>query len=240
MQAVGIIGTDVERETRWAPNLASNPLLQTFASVKYNLSKSEEPFYSTYDYAKEIASFGDVKLLKNKYVLPLGFTYDKYMTRNAFDKLDNTTKKGIALINSFVIDDNEIQNYATFSAFETDSISANYGHENYYADVYKTDRDSLQISRHTNNEIVGKINLDKPKLLFFSIPFDSGWQAVVDGKKMALQRVNVGFMGLPLEKGQHEVSLTFVPPYSRLGSAIGLIALVIYLFMATYWYRKIY
>ena len=171
LQAVDIIGTETERETRWAPNLASNPLLQTFASVKYNLSKSEEPFYTTYGYANEVAKFGDVKVLKNKYVLPLGFTYDKYITKTAFDKLDNSTKKGIALINSFVIEEKEQQKYAAFTPFQTDSMVADYGHEHYYKDVYEADRDLLQIVAHNNNHIEGKITLDKPKLLFFSIPF---------------------------------------------------------------------
>ena len=240
LQAVDIIGTETERETRWAPNLASNPLLQTFASVKYNLSKSEEPFYTTYGYANEVAKFGDVKVLKNKYVLPLGFTYDKYITKTAFDKLDNSTKKGIALINSFVIEEKEQQKYAAFTPFQTDSMVADYGHEHYYKDVYEADRHLLQIVAHNNNHIEGKITLDKPKLLFFSIPFDEGWQASVDGQKKDLQLINVGFMGLPLEKGQHEVRLTFVPPYSRLGMGVGLIALCLYMLMSWYWYRKIY
>lgn len=49
-------------------------------------------------------------------------------------------------------------------------------------------------------------------MLLFSIPFDKGWTAKVDGAAVPLERVDIGFMGLVLEKGEHRVELEYRVP----------------------------
>jgi uncharacterized membrane protein YfhO len=62
--------------------------------------------------------------------------------------------------------------------------------------------------------------------VFFSIPFDRGWSARVDGKDATLLRLNVGFMGLVLEPGTHTIALEFEPQYLAAGTGISLISML--------------
>jgi len=49
-----------------------------------------------------------------------------------------------------------------------------------------------------------------------------GWRAYVDGKRTALQRANVAFLGLHLDKGTHQVRLVYLPESFVLGKWISL------------------
>ena len=57
-----------------------------------------------------------------------------------------------------------------------------------------------------------------PKLLYFGIPYSSGWSAYVDDNPVEIKHSNVAFMGVELDGGRHEVepvSYTHLDVYKR-------------------------
>ena len=95
------------------------------------------------------------------------------------------------------------------------------------------------ITGHSQNRIDGRIRLARRKLLFFSIPYDKGWSATVDGRAARLRLVNIGFMGLPLDAGEHEVELRFTPPLRKPGAIVSLAGLAVYGFLFAVWRNRI-
>ena len=95
------------------PGFDSRQILQTLVGVKYFLAKSGSAIPFGYEY---VTAFGDVHIFKNKYSLPLGFTYDAYMTVNDFDKLPNHQKDEV-LLKAFVTDSDcvPLNNYTRLS-----------------------------------------------------------------------------------------------------------------------------
>jgi uncharacterized membrane protein YfhO len=81
----------------------------------------------------------------------------------------------------------------------------------------------------SNANIKGTISLSQAKFLFFSIPYDKGWSAVVNGQPMDLEQVNIGFSGLMLPKGEHNIELIYATPYAQIGRWISVVALLFYL-----------
>lgn len=63
-------------------------------------------------------------------------------------------------------------------------------------------------------------------LVVFSIPFDKGFSATVDGKDAKIYRCNMAFMGVLVEPGEHEIVFTYRTRYLKLGIAMSLIAAV--------------
>lgn len=70
---------------------------------------------------------------------------------------------------------------------------------------------------------------DKP-LLFLSIPYDSGWECLVDGKETAIEAVIDGaFMAIGLTPGEHQISLNYRVPGLTAGTilfVVGVMGLV--------------
>ena len=236
LQELEIIERGKEEQTRWVPGLVGLPLLHSFASIKYTLTKDHIPYLplSFYDL---IARIGDVKVLKNKLALPLGFTYENYISLRDFEILSRNQKM-IALYKAVVIDDRAYKDLDYLAKLNMSDIPKNYSLNEYSDDVKLLSKDTFNISNHGQNKITGEISTDKDKMLFFSIPFDKGWKIKVDGQSVNAMMVNIGFIGVPVEKGLHNIELSYTPLYFYTGSAISLSAIFLFICLITLKYLR--
>jgi uncharacterized membrane protein YfhO len=67
---------------------------------------------------------------------------------------------------------------------------------------------------------------EKTGYLVLSEVYYPGWQATVDGKEVPIRRGNYLFRVIPIEKGEHEVTLRFVSWPFRVGGMISLATLI--------------
>ena len=248
---MGIISDKKEPQTRWALGLRSRPLLQAIASVKYMLTKDTTfqseawyyrqfkrsgKYYITKDTSllsyiwcyRQIGRFGDVSVMQNRLAFPFGFTYDSIVPLSSFLGLPDPIKD-LTLLRAAVINDSSLAlfpwlNYASIQNTLPDSIPLKQLAEDY---AFRK-RDTLVIERHSQNRISGSITLTRKKLLFFSIPFDRGWHAVVDSRPVRLECVSIGFTGLTVDKGRHYVELYFRSPLLPKCAIISGLAIVLY------------
>jgi uncharacterized membrane protein YfhO len=227
--ALNIIDTKNEPETKWAPGL-TRLLLRTFGSVKYQLTRHNGQELSYAGFSK-IGEFGDVNVFRNNLYLPLGLAFSKYILLEDFVYMP-ILKKDITLLNAFVINGDQKNDFSDFETFNTNKIPSFYHYEKEYLPTITDLRsNSLRIQRYSQNSIKGSIYLKERALLLFTIPFDKGWIARVDGKTRKIHVVDIGFMGLILGNGFHEIELTFSPPFLRTGFVISITSLIIFFLM---------
>lgn len=85
--------------------------------------------------------------------------------------------------------------------------------DKYYADyvVQTQERRSsyLEIAEFQEESITGSVDMTKDGIMVFTIPYDTDWVAYVDGEVQKLLHANIGFMGLELSAGQHEIRLEY-------------------------------
>jgi len=229
LQEFAIINGKDETQTRWAPGLSTLPFLHPFASIKYALTKNPKSvlFQVNYD---SLTTVGDVEILKNRYALPLGFCYTKYVSKKDFTSLSNH-QKVLTLVKAFVLDDSVFKLNLNLPRYQLADTSVNYSWEEYANDITALKKDTLSIEKFSQNNIRGRINPASQTLLFFSIPFDKGWVAKIDNKEVKPLLANIGFTGLVVEKGQHQIELTFTPRLFSLGAIISVISLILFLLL---------
>lgn len=215
---------------RWISGLIGRPFILSLASVKYVLINNPDLLNRALNFGfRKVGRLGDVFIVRNPSALPLGFTYDTYMPRAEFMRLTDAKKKDIALLKAVVLDaPQESAVKGRYQRLNASGLVDGYGIKDYVADITARARQSLAIDHFSQNEIAGTITLDKERLLFFSIPYDKGWHAEVDGKPVELLRVNIGFMGLTVAPGEHTVTLRYRQPYLWVGLSVSLLALAIY------------
>lgn len=54
-------------------------------------------------------------------------------------------------------------------------------------------------------------------MLVTSIPFSNGWTVLVDGEEVEKEKVNVGFIGVPLEAGEQVIEFVYDTPFLKIG-----------------------
>jgi uncharacterized membrane protein YfhO len=237
---LNVIDVKDENSTRWAKGLGDRPILFSLASGKYWLSKRTDRAVVNMGF-DSIAKFGDVTVYKNKFALPFGFTYDKAIGEDEFKKL-SPTQKDFCLLRACIIGNEDKSTFTFLKPFNVADTVAPITFDNYIAYVNELKKENFVISKFTDNNIIGSVNVNEAKTLFFSIPFDEGWHVKVNGADAKLYRINAGLTGLPITKGNNKVELMFEPRLKKLGLNItisGLIILILLLALKTYRDRRI-
>jgi len=224
---LNVIDVKDENSTRWAKGLADRPILFSIASGKYWLSKRTDNAIANLGF-DSIAKFGDVKVYKNKYVLPFGFIYNKGIGENEFKKM-SPTQKDFCLLRACVIGDEDKSTFSAIQSFNLTDTNTVFTYDNYLTYVNDLKKDEFKITKFSENNIIGNVNTKERKILFFSMPFDEGWAVTVNGKESKLYRLNCGLTGLLTEKGDNKVELAFTPRYKNQGAIVSLASLLIFI-----------
>lgn len=98
-------------------HLHRRTVLDELFAVKYYLTDSYDmPVPYGYEYEKTISTYrGNYDVYKNKFALPLGFTYSDYMTRDAYDSLTAAEKQEALMSNVLLEKDIEGYNKNSYS-----------------------------------------------------------------------------------------------------------------------------
>jgi len=105
-----------------------------------------------------------------------------------------------------------------------------YDEEELTTDTAALRKKSVFNFHKTQKGFGASINLEKDNLVFFSIPYDEGWSATVNGKKAVVEKVNAGFVAVPVKAGNSVIEFTYTTPGLGVGVIVTLLALVVWLF----------
>ncbi|MCP5062685.1 MAG: YfhO family protein [Ignavibacteriae bacterium] len=238
LEEVGAIQKGSLSHAKWSPGL-TRPILKIFGNVKYHLTKKDKPDQFTQFTYEKTGTFSDVSVYRNKFFLPFGHTYSQYISKESFDKL-KPIQKDIALLKSIVVYPEEEELFSDLKQIETKTIPKpkNYTLDQLKNDIDQLKFDTLLIIKHSNKKILGTINLKEPKALFFSIPFDHGWNARVNGEKAEIIQTNIGFSSVMLPDGNHSVELHYKLPYQNILILISIFSVLVYTGLLLYSNKK--
>lgn len=96
---------------------------------------------------------------------------------------------------------------------------------------------AFMVDGYSSNYIEGTVKAGDDQTLFFSIPYDSGWQIKVDGKTVKSCRIGDAFLGVKLSSGKHKVSLKYTPAGFSVGWKISAVAFAIFIVVCFVKYR---
>ena len=85
------------------------------------------------------------------------------------------------------------------------------------------------------------ISTDHENLVFFSVPWEEGWSAEVNGEPVAIEKADIGFMAVPVAAGDSEITFTYHTPGLKAGALLSLSGLVLfagYLTVAGIWNKR--
>jgi uncharacterized membrane protein YfhO len=227
MRSIDVVQKGNETTSRWVSGVPGNIMLLGITNVKYLLSNSPDNQGFKNMGLDSIQTVGNIKILKNRFAMPLGFTYDSYTTEDDFDKAKySAVFKSKAFIQVCVVDKSLEKQLIGLKKITQIDTSVVFQTNTELPDLFNALKaDSLQITKFSETNITGNIDLKTKKILYLSIPFDRGWHATVDGKEADLQRVQWGLTGLVLDKGIHKIELSFTPPFKKEGTLVSLISL---------------
>ncbi|WP_461811328.1 YfhO family protein [Faecalimonas sp.] len=104
--------------------------------------------------------------------------------------------------------------------------------------------DTVKLRKTTKKEVLkGNVNVSNNGYLITSIPYEKGFTAYIDGKKVPVEQVNTCFVGFPIDKGIHNISIVFHAPAKQFGLIISGLSFILFIIFFNYkrrflWKRK--
>lgn len=227
MRGFDAIDRNSEFASRWVDGLKNRPFLESLNNVNYVLTKNQymHPVWnSTHD---SVAKFGDVIVLKHRFPLPFGYTYNKFISQSDFDKL-SITQKDLVSLSAIVIDDTELLKTTNLKRFELkDTLNLNAFTWNIVKNsIDSLKKETLAVTLFSENKITGTIHASENKVIYLSFPYDKGWHLKLNGKETEKLLVNYGMTGIYVPKGEHEIELEYHFRFFKKGLILTLIGLI--------------
>ena len=218
------VATRIDPE--YYPLRALNSVRYYFNEIPEKQRKGEEeithpdtvPELQGFNYLDTMNGFN---IYENENYIPMGFAVD-YYTVDTEIKAKDDFQKTVMLTKAMVIDDNQAATYSDYIryySFTDDELD----YDSFAENCAERRAESCYYFRHDTNGFTGKINLSSPKLVYFSVPYEKGWSATVNGVETKVEKVNYGMMAVPVPAGDCEIKFT----YSAEGQTKGIVLTVI-------------
>ena len=164
------------------------------------------------------------------YVRP-GFTFSEFITETQYkeSELSQTAKDRLLMRVLIVPDDqaSEFEKYMTHT--ESDSLnSPSYTQFTHYCNDRR--KESCSDFETSTKGFTAKSNLSTENFVFFSVPYEKGFTAYINGEETTIYKVDYGFMAVLAPKGEANIEFKYEPSLykeGRLCSLAGLLMLLV-------------
>ena len=225
-------GLGVKRDVRSEPEI-TNYALRGLLSVEYLITTPEKR-ESFEDEADEgwtyLADVDGYTLYHNDNYVPMGFTYDYYVTEATYEASIKTLRSNL-LLRALVLEDEDVEKYSSYLTELPDAMLDDLHYDSYTQDCADRRAHSCSVFQMNNAGFHAEITLEKPNLVFFSVPYDDGFTAYVNGEKTGILRVDEGLMAVLCPAGASSIDFVYQAAglsASRVVTAVAIPVWVVY------------
>ena len=225
-------GLGVKRDVRSEPEI-TNYALRGLLSVEYLITTPEkrESFEDEADAGwTYLADVDGYTLYHNDNYVPMGFTYDYYVTDATYQTSIKTLRSNL-LMRALVLTDEDVAQYGKYLTELSEDMLNDLHYDSYTQDCADRRAHSCSVFQMNNAGFHAEITMDKANLVFFSVPYDDGFTAYVNGEKTDILQVDEGLMAVLCPAGASSIDFVYQAAglsTSRVVTAVAIPVWVVY------------
>lgn len=198
-------------ECGWMYDIKDSNIM-SYLATKYAITMTEDeiPFRSY----EIVDSYSGLLISKNLDYQLFGKTFHQLMT---YDEYINVYKKDTSIfLDTLLVHENQIEELSQLinpSCHQAVMEGVVYG----------------------GNSLTGYVTSEDNSFLVMALPYDSGWNILVNGNDVSVYSVGGGMIGIPIESGINSIEMYFVPSGLKLGammSGLGVIGFFLLLLIS--------
>ena len=232
-------GLGVKRDVRSEPEI-TNYALRGLLSVEYLITTPEKR-ESFEDEADEgwtyLADVDGYTLYHNDNYVPMGFTYDYYVTEATYEASIKTLRSNL-LLRALVLEDEDVEKYSSYLTELPDALLDDLHYDSYTQDCADRRAHSCSVFQMNNAGFHAEITLDKTNLVFFSVPYDDGFTAYVNGEKTDILRVDEGLMAVLCPAGASSIDFVYQAAGLSASRVVTAVAIPVWVVYVAYFVRR--
>ncbi len=212
----------VQRDVASRPD-TTHHALRVLTSVKYLFDSDHDDQYFAGEAFDSPAMpgwmyYGNANgfdIYENPYYLPMGFTFEHYISRSDFDALNESRREQV-LLKALVLSDRQAERWSDMLT-PLPAERQVWGDGALAEDWAALSENVCDSFAYTKNGFTAFITLQSDAPVFFSVPYEDGWSASVNGEKVQIEKVDVGFMAVRAPAGTSRIEFTYETPGLSLG-----------------------
>ena len=232
-------GLGVKRDVRSEPEIA-NYALRGLLSVEYLITTPEkrESFEDEADAGwTYLADVDGYTLYHNDNYVPMGFTYDYYVTKDTYEASVKTLRSNL-LLRALVLEDEDVKAYGQYLTELPDAMLDDLHYDSYTQDCADRRAHSCSVFQMNNAGFHAEITLEKQNLVFFSVPYDDGFTAYVNGEKADILRVDEGLMAVLCPAGASSIDFVYQAAGLSASRVVTAVAIPVWVVYVAYFVRR--
>ena len=232
-------GLGVKRDVRSEPEI-TNYALRGLLSVEYLITTPEqrESFEDEADAGwTYLADVDGYTLYHNDNYVPMGFTYDYYVTEATYQTSIKTLRSNL-LMRALVLTDEDVAQYGKYLTELSEDMLNDLHYDSYTQDCADRRAHSCSVFQMNNAGFHAEITLDKPNLVFFSVPYDDGFAAYVNGEKTDILQVDEGLMAMLCPAGASSIDFVYQAAGLSASRVVTAVAIPVWVVYVAYFVRR--
>ena len=165
-------------------------------------------------------------IYENVDFLPMGFGYDNYISESEYQALP-VENRHLVLLKALVLSDEDVQKYNSLLKKLDSSELENLNYESFKQDINERRKVVCNNFQQKKNGFSAEIDLKSEKIIFFSVPYEKGWTATINGEKAEILKVDDGLMAIKCPKGPNNIQFNYVPQGFVIGAMISVVAVLL-------------
>ncbi len=172
--------------------------------------------------------YGNYDIKRNTNYIPMGFCYNYCISDEKLLSLDKEVRERIMLKVMAVEDVSAVSDYLDPVPEEELYVLDD---EEFAEECDKRAEKTVSGYYTDDDSYNAETDFSEPELVFFSVAYDEGFTAYVDGEEVPIIKANFGFQAIPVPAGKHTIKCVYHSKWRDIGavsSAAGISGLIIY------------
>lgn len=230
-------GADLPRKVSSHP-YTSRIGARTLLSGRYYLTNNEKSI----EYIGRVEDMTELKdyslvgekngfnIYENANYIPMGFSFDYYITEKEYEESEAAKYvKDRMLLKALVLSDEVSEDLSVVLSHMDISKTSSITLGEFSKSCNERRETVVSDFEYTHKGFSAKTDYDKARLVFFSVPYEKGFTAYVDGNETKIYKVDFGLMGVCVPAGEHRVEFSFLPTYYKEGLYMSLAGILLFL-----------
>ncbi|MEA5012693.1 MAG: YfhO family protein [Angelakisella sp.] len=202
------------------------PALRDLLSVRWLYIAETEEDQAPMDGYSYVDNRLGYNIYENQNYIPMGFAYTMYFDDSEMEYLSSENKSRAMLRAVYLEEDAILRHQDILEYIDTGWLTTS---EDRSQDVEERRAMACQSFEIDDKGFTATTSFDRDRLVFFSVPYDKGWKATINGEPALVEKANIGFMAVRVPAGSATIRFEYTPPGLWFGAIISVVSLILLL-----------
>ena len=197
--------------------------MRSVNSTKYLIIQSYKLEYSdTVTLLENLKNFEKIDeqdgftIFKNKAYIPIGYSNSYYISDDEYEKIAKSNRDNM-LARAVVLTDEQIEKYSDILPELDPDRYSDFNCYTFEKDAQELAKTAVDTFTPTANGFKATSSFTEDRFVTFTVPWESGWSATINGEKAEIEKVNRGVMGIKVPAGECNIEFNYVTPGLKAG-----------------------